>query len=163
MVHNYTIEITRAMHNRECFEVFQKYEKRVHNKDKDSPKGYQRFLCESPLYDPRFPEEQNLPHFNKNHLDDHRNRKDEGVFPRALGSYHMIHRIDGKVAIVGVIDITAYCLSSVYLYYDPEYEFLNPGTLSAIREIEFIKKVRESGLAPETFKYYYMGLYYQDC
>ena len=57
MAHTYTIEITRAMHNQECFDVFQKYEKRVHDKDKDSPKGYQRFLCESPLYDPRFPEE----------------------------------------------------------------------------------------------------------
>ena len=151
------------MHNQECFDVFQKYEKRVHDKDKDSPKGYQRFLCESPLYDPRFPEEQKLPHFNDNHMDDHRDRKDEGVFPKALGSYHMIHRIDGKVAIVGVIDLTAECLSSVYLYYDPQYEFLNPGTLSAIREIEFIKKVRSSGLAPLTFSWYYMGLYYQDC
>mmetsp|Transcript_11530 Transcript_11530/g.15575 ORF Transcript_11530/g.15575 Transcript_11530/m.15575 type:complete len:97 (-) Transcript_11530:407-697(-) len=96
-------------------------------------------------------------------MDDNRTKKDEGVFPKALGSYHMIHRIDGEVAIVGVIDLTAECLSSVYLYYDPKYEFLNPGTLSAIREIEYIKKVREAGIAPETFKLYYMGLYYQDC
>ena len=75
----------------------------------------------------------------------------------------MIHRIDGKVVIVGVIDLTADSLSSVYLYYDPKYEFLNPGTLSALREIEYIKKVRESGAAPPSFKWYYMGLYYQDC
>ena len=99
-------------------------------------------MCESPLYDPRYPEERNLPPFNKNNLDGYRERKDEGIFPRALGSYHMIHRIDGKVAIVGVIDLTTECLSSVYLYYDPKYEFLNPGTLSAIREIEYVKKVR---------------------
>ena len=112
------------------------------------------------MYDPRFAEERNLPHFNKNHLDDHRERKDEGVFPSALGSYHMIHRIDGQVAIVGVNDLTADCLSSVYLYYDPKYEFLNPGTLSAVRELEYIKKVREAGLAPSTFQWYYMGLYY---
>mmetsp|Transcript_31373 Transcript_31373/g.38915 ORF Transcript_31373/g.38915 Transcript_31373/m.38915 type:complete len:97 (+) Transcript_31373:1151-1441(+) len=96
-------------------------------------------------------------------MDDHRTKKDEGVFPKALGSYHMIHKIDGEVAFVGVIDLTAECLSSVYFYYDPKYEFLNPGTLSAIREIEYIKKVREAGIAPETFKLYYMGLYYQDC
>ena len=157
------MEITRAMFDQECFEVFQKYEKRVHEKNKEDPKGYRRFLCESPLYDPSLPEERKLPHFHGNHLDDHRDRKDEGVFPRALGSYHMIHRIDGKVAIVGVIDLTDTCLSSVYLYYDPQYEFLTPGTLSAVRELEFIKKVRLSGLAPETFKFYYMGLYYQDC
>lgn len=143
--------------------MFQKYEKRVHDKDKEKSSGYKRFLCESPLYDPRFPEEQKLPHFHDGHLDDSREMKDEGVWPKAQGSYHMIHRIDGKVAIVGVIDLTGSCLSSVYLYYDPQYEFLNPGTLSAVREIEYIKKVREAGLAPDTFKWYYMGLYYQDC
>ena len=160
MAHTYTIEITRATHEKECFEVFQKYEKKVHDKNKESPSGYMRFLCESPLYDPRFEEEKKLPHFEKKHMDDHRDRKDEGVFPKAFGSYHMIHRIDGKVAIVGVIDLTSVCLSSVYLYYDPKYEFLNPGTLSAIREIEYLKKVQEAALGPETFKYYYMGLYY---
>ena len=61
---------------------------------------------------------------------------------------------------VGVIDLTDTCLSSVYLYYDPRFEFLSPGTLSAIREIEYIKKVQKTGLAPPNFKYYYMGLYY---
>lgn len=61
------------------------------------------------------------------------------------------------------MDLTPTCLSSVYLYYDPKYEFLCPGTLTAIREIEYIKKVRESGLAPDTFQYYYMGFYFQDC
>ena len=151
------------MFSQECFEVFQKYEKHVHGKDKDSKSGYENFLCQSPLYDPRLSEEHNLPHFDKKNIDDHRERKDEGVFPQALGCYHMIHRIDGKVAIVGVVDFTGECLSSVYLYYDPQFEFLNPGTLSAIREIEYIKKVRESGLAPDTFSWYYMGLYYQDC
>ena len=73
-------------------------------------------------------------------MDECRERRDESVFPEALGSYHMIHRIDGKVAIVGVIDMTAKCLSSVYLYYDPKYEFLSPGTLSAIREVEYVRK-----------------------
>ena len=75
----------------------------------------------------------------------------------------MVHRIDGEVAFVGVMDLTPSCLSSVYLYYDPKYEFLSPGTLTAIREIEYIKKVREAGLAPDTFQYYYMGFYFQDC
>ena len=148
------------MFDPECFQVFQRYEKRVHDKDKENPSGYERFLCQSPLYDPRFPEEQSLPHFESKHIDDHRTKKDEGVFPTALGSYHMVHRIDGEVAIVGVLDITSQCISSVYLYYDPKYEFLNPGTLSALREIEYIKKMREGGHAPETFKWYYMGLYY---
>ena len=86
-----------------------------------------------------------------------RERETKGLFPEALGSYHMIHKIDGQIFMVGVIDLTDVCLSSVYLYYDPKYEFLSPGTLSALREIEYIKKVHAQ---KPTFNYYYMGLYY---
>lgn len=75
----------------------------------------------------------------------------------------MIHKINDRIFMVGVIDLTDTCLSSVYLYYDPKFEFLSPGTLAALREIEYIQKVHKQGLAPPTFKYYYMGLYYQTC
>lgn len=54
----------------------------------------------------------------------------------------MIHRINGKVAIVGVLDFLPSSLSSVYLFYDPKWEFLSPGTLSALKEIEYMKKIR---------------------
>jgi arginine-tRNA-protein transferase len=50
----------------------------------------------------------------------------------------MIHRIDGEIMAVGVIDITPQAFSSVYLFYNPKYEFLNPGTLCCLREIEYI-------------------------
>lgn len=49
----------------------------------------------------------------------------------------MNHRIDGKLFAVGVLDYTPNCLSSVYLFYDPEYGFLDPGHLCAIKEIEY--------------------------
>ena len=84
------------------------------------------------------------------------------MFPAGLGSYHMLHYIDGELAIVGVLDITAHCVSSVYLFYDPKWEFLSPGTFAAIREIEYVRKCMTLG-APETFQWYYMGLYYQTC
>ena len=80
--------------------------------------------------------------------------------PKSSGSYHMIHRIDGEVAIVGVLDLLDTSLSSVYLYYDPKWEFLNPGTISALREIEWMKKVRHLTKDPEGFVWYAMGLYY---
>ena len=50
----------------------------------------------------------------------------------------MLHRIDGELIAVGVLDYTHEALSSVYLFYDPKYEFLTPGTLSALLEIEYI-------------------------
>ena len=49
----------------------------------------------------------------------------------------MVHRIDGEVFAVGVLDYTPNVLSSVYFFYDPKYEFLTPGVFGAIREIEY--------------------------
>ena len=73
----------------------------------------------------------------------------------------MLHKIDGVLFAVGVLDMTPKTCSSVYLFYDPKYEFLSPGTLCALREIEYMQKIREENC--QDFKYYYMGLYFQDC
>jgi arginine-tRNA-protein transferase len=50
----------------------------------------------------------------------------------------MLHKIDDKIFAVGVLDLTPEAVSSVYLFYDPDFEFLSPGTLCALREIEYI-------------------------
>lgn len=89
-----------------------------------------------------------------------RNSKHIGYLPTEKGSYHMKHYIDDELAIVGVLDYTDTCLSSVYLFYDPKYEFLSPGTLAAIREIEHVRKIMTTGMFPESFKWYYMGYYF---
>jgi hypothetical protein len=62
---------------------------------------------------------------------------------------------------VGVLDILPTSISSVYLYYDPEYSFLNLGVFSAIREIEYLRHLRKN-LSPE-FKYYCLGFYCHTC
>lgn len=51
------------------------------------------------------------------------------------GSFHQQYILDGKIIAVGVVDILPFCLSSVYLYYDPDYAFLSLGTYSALRYI----------------------------
>ena len=61
--HQYTVEITRAMYTDETFEVFKKYEAHVHGKASKEKSGYDRFLCQSPLYDPTCAEDRALPHF----------------------------------------------------------------------------------------------------
>ena len=70
----------------------------------------------------------------------------------------MLHRIDGELMAVGVIDITPESLSSVYLFYDPKFEFLNPGSLCCLREIEYIQMIQAKYI-PQ-FKFYYLGLYF---
>lgn len=58
--------------------------------------------------------------------------KDE-VLPHGFGSFHQHYILDGKIIAVGVLDILSKCVSSVYLYYDPDYSFLSLGTYSALR------------------------------
>uniref|UniRef100_A0A8B9S6U9 Arginyl-tRNA--protein transferase 1 n=1 Tax=Apteryx owenii TaxID=8824 RepID=A0A8B9S6U9_APTOW len=99
---------------------------------------FTRFLCDSPL------EAENLP-----------NGPDCGY-----GSFHQQYWLDGKIIAVGVIDILPYCVSSVYLYYDPDYSFLSLGVYSALREIAFTRQLHEK--APDLC-FYYMGFYIHSC
>lgn len=142
--HIYTIQITNSMFTEEICEVYLKYEKAVHKRDRD-PNQLQRFLCNSPVYDPeRDTEIANSPSVLFNfELDKKRTYKDEGVYP-GLGSYFMQHRIDGKLIAVGVIDILKTILHSAYFFYDPDYSFLSMGVVSAIREMEYMTFIRNN-------------------
>ena len=100
-----------------------------------------------PLFDPNDkddPEEnksgsnRKINRENAEKPDEHRILKNEGVWPKYRGGYHMLHKINGEIFAVGVLDITEITCSSVYLFYDPKYEFLSPGTLCALREIEYM-------------------------
>lgn len=53
--------------------------------------------------------------------------------PDGYGSFHQHYILDGKLIAVAVLDILPASLSSVYLYYDPDYSFLGLGVYSALR------------------------------
>ncbi|XP_077206098.1 arginyl-tRNA--protein transferase 1 isoform X10 [Paroedura picta] len=99
---------------------------------------FTRFLCDSPL------EAENPP-----------NGPDCGY-----GSFHQQYWVDGKIVAVGVIDILPKCVSSVYLYYDPDYSSLSLGVYSALREIVFTRQLHEKA---SDLSYYYMGFYIHSC
>nr|XP_060624537.1 arginyl-tRNA--protein transferase 1 isoform X1 [Anolis sagrei ordinatus] len=120
--------------------LFTKYQMSIH---KDAPyecneNQFTRFLCDSPL-------EAEHPS----------NAPDCGY-----GSFHQQYWLDGKIIAVGVIDILPKSVSSVYLYYDPDYSSLSLGVYSALREIAFTRQLHEK--APE-LSYYYMGFYIHSC
>ncbi|XP_059517849.1 arginyl-tRNA--protein transferase 1 isoform X19 [Myotis daubentonii] len=99
----------------QSFSLYVKYQMAIHQ---DPPEEcgkteFTGFLCTSPL------EPENPP-----------NGPDCGY-----GSFHQQYWLDGKIIAVGVIDILPYCVSSVYLYYDPDYSFLSLGVYSALRVI----------------------------
>lgn len=125
----------------ESYSVFKKYQMSVHKEaEKDCQQSmFQRFLCDSPL----------VP------------RKGQKGWPCDYGSYHQQYRIDRKLVAVGVFDILPKCLSSVYVFYDPDSSFLTLGVYSALRELELTRKLYLGDT--ERFKYYYMGYYVHSC
>ncbi|XP_075697224.1 arginyl-tRNA--protein transferase 1 isoform X2 [Rhinoderma darwinii] len=120
--------------------LYAKYQMSVH-KDlpyECGPEEFTRFLCDSPL-------ELDTP--------------PDGI-SCGYGSFHQQYWLDGKIVAVGVIDILPYCVSSVYLYYDPDYSFLSLGVYSALREIAFTRELQKKAA---DLCHYYMGFYIYSC
>ncbi|XP_075072399.1 arginyl-tRNA--protein transferase 1 isoform X3 [Mixophyes fleayi] len=124
----------------ESYQVYKRYQTTIHKDPPDKPtiSQFTRFLCDSPL------EPETRP---------------DGLLC-GYGSFHQQYWLDGKIIAVGVIDILPYCVSSVYLYYDPDYSFLSLGVYSALREIAF---TRELQMKAADLCYYYMGFYIYTC
>ncbi|XP_049273018.1 arginyl-tRNA--protein transferase 1 isoform X4 [Rhipicephalus sanguineus] len=80
--------------------------------------------------------------------------------PYSLGSFHQQYWLDGNLIAVGVIDILPTCLSSVYLYYNPDYSFLSLGTYASLREIAYARQLHK--MCP-SIKDYCMGFYIHTC
>ncbi|KAJ1974395.1 Arginyl-tRNA--protein transferase 1 [Dimargaris xerosporica] len=82
----------------------------------------------------------------------------------AYGTYHQKYYLDSTLIAVGVIDILPNFVSSVYLFYNPDYSSLSLGHYCALREIAFTKHLR---LAHPTLlrnlRYYNMGYYIHSC
>jgi len=102
------------MYTEELFDVYTRYEKHVHKKDRDRDQ-LKRFVCSSPVFDHTSQSDQSFVKrpapFNWEIVDELREFKDEPVYP-GYGSFHFYHRIDGKLVAMGVIDITKRILNS---------------------------------------------------
>ncbi|XP_010543738.1 PREDICTED: arginyl-tRNA--protein transferase 1 isoform X1 [Tarenaya hassleriana] len=137
------ILLKRSSFDPEEHELYKRYQLRVHN---DKPEhitesSYRRFLVDTPLIE--------VPPSG-----------DDKVPPCGFGSFHQQYRVDGRLIAVGVIDILPKCLSSKYLFWDPDYAFLSVGKYSALQEINWIK---ENEAPCPTLQYYYLGYYIHSC
>ncbi|XP_008296829.1 arginyl-tRNA--protein transferase 1 isoform X1 [Stegastes partitus] len=122
------------------YQVYKLYQMAIHKDppDKPSESQFRRFLCDSPLeaeYSPDGPEV-------------------------GYGSFHQQYWLDGRIVAVGVIDILPTCVSSVYLYYHPDFASLSLGSYSALREIAFTRQLQKQ--SPK-LSYYYLGFYIHSC
>lgn len=121
-------------------EVYKKYQMAIHG---DTPQKcrmeqYRRFLVDSPLH----PQDSPLG------------------WDCGYGSYHQQYFIDDRLVMVGVLDILTNCVSSKYLYYDPQYGSLRLGVFSALNELALVRRLHS--VNPQ-LRYYCMGYYVHNC
>ncbi|KAK5443491.1 Arginyl-tRNA--protein transferase 1 [Exophiala xenobiotica] len=133
--HKFEINLEGDSCTKEKYDVFLKYQMQIH---KDPPsrwkeKDFKRFLCSG--------------------LD--RKILKIGGNTMKLGSYHQCYRLDGKLVAVAVLDLLPHAVSSVYLFYDPEYRQWDFGKMSALREIALALEAK--------YEFYYMGYYIHSC
>ncbi|XP_060727907.1 arginyl-tRNA--protein transferase 1 isoform X1 [Tachysurus vachellii] len=125
---------------KQSVELFARYQMAIHDDDpvECDESQFKRFLCDSPLE-----AETSL----------------DGP-EMGYGSFHQQYWLDGRIVAVGVIDILPNCVSSVYLYYHPDFAFLSLGSYSALREIAFTRHLQKQ--SPK-LSYYYLGFYIHSC
>ncbi|XP_063046963.1 arginyl-tRNA--protein transferase 1 isoform X2 [Engraulis encrasicolus] len=120
--------------------LYSRYQQAIHGDDPSEcgEDEYKRFLCDSPL-------EAEVP--------------TDGP-EMGYGSFHQQYWLDGRLIAVGVIDILPSCVSSVYLYYHPDFSNLSLGVYSALREIAFTRQLHQQS---SKLCHYYLGFYIHSC
>ncbi|XP_027992180.1 arginyl-tRNA--protein transferase 1 isoform X3 [Eptesicus fuscus] len=156
----------------ESYQVYKRYQMVIHNHSPDEPTVSQVRLVPVSFEDPEFKSSlsQSFSLYVKYQMAIHQDPPEEcgKTEPEnppngpdcGYGSFHQQYWLDGKIIAVGVIDILPSCVSSVYLYYDPDYSFLSLGVYSALREIAFTRQLHEKA---SQLSYYYMGFYIHSC
>ncbi|XP_057476086.1 arginyl-tRNA--protein transferase 2-like [Actinidia eriantha] len=139
----FELRLKRSSFDPEEFALYRRYQIKVHNDTPDhvTESSYKMFLVDSPLI--YIPSTGN------------------GTVPSCgFGSFHQQYLIDGQLVAVGVVDILPKCLSSKYLFWDPDLAFLSLGKFSALQEIAWVK---ENQRKCRSLEYYYLGYYIHSC
>ncbi|DAA78713.1 TPA_exp: Uncharacterized protein A8136_2498 [Trichophyton benhamiae CBS 112371] len=142
--HKFEINLESDSFSVAKFELFLRYQTTIHKEHESRWKhsDFKRFLCSG----------------IKQKTVKHTITQEDGsttTVERKLGSYHQCYRIDGKLVAVAVLDLLPHSVSSVYIFYDPEYEKFELGKISAMREIALTQEMH--------FQHYYMGYYIHSC
>lgn len=139
---NVTIETVKSHYSAEIFELYKKYQQKIHHDSvaELTREQFDGFLVDTPLIYTATPSSSSSS--------------------LACGSYFQLYRLGQKLIAVGVVDILPKCLSSVYFFYDPEYAHFQLGKYSALQEIEWIQHQLQDHPG---FQYYYMGYYIPTC
>ncbi|KAJ7068156.1 arginine-tRNA-protein transferase [Mycena amicta] len=144
--HKFEVVLEPCSYSKAKFELFCKYQEKIHHDSDNSPASFRRFLVDSPLRPHPIPYASAPPAY----------------LPESYGSYHQLYKCDSVLVAVGVLDILPGCVSSVYFFYDPDWENHSLGKLSALREAALAAEIHQAAGAPDK-PYLYMGLYVYTC
>ncbi|TKY88406.1 hypothetical protein EX895_002758 [Sporisorium graminicola] len=159
------VRLGLAASSHEKYQLFRKYQAAIHgesDKDISSEDGFRRFLVDTSIAltwpssgEPLTPAQETQWRVKS---------LDPADLPAELpyGCYHQEYRLDDQLIGVGVLDILPNCVSSVYVFYDPEHKDWQLGKVSALQEIALTKRLgRLKAMADITR--YYMGFYIHTC
>ena len=73
-----------------------------------------------------------------------------------LGTFHQQYYLDSKLVAVSIIDILPHYFVSIYLYYDPDIRFIQPGIYTILRELDFVRQLQKK---QPSLCYYDLGYY----
>jgi arginine-tRNA-protein transferase len=126
------------------YALYCKYQVAVHKDDPEelSEAAYRRFLVDSPLVAEPAGGSRPAP-------------------ACGFGSFHQQYWLAGRLVAVGVVDVLPRCLSSKYLFWDPDLAALGLGKYSALAEIAWVSQ-QQAGPCP-SLAFYYMVRYWRVC
>ena len=150
--HHFEMKMVPAAYDQVSFDLYRRYQVSQHGDDPQelNPASYKRFLVDSPLYDDLSSQDQD---------------RDQPQPLVKYGSFHQQYWLDGRLIAVGVVDVLPRCLSSVYLYWDPDLAHLGLGKLTALLEIQWVqsRSLNPPLSPPRNLHWYYMGYYIPTC
>ncbi|KAJ3684683.1 hypothetical protein LUZ61_013847 [Rhynchospora tenuis] len=135
------IRMKRSQFDPDEYALYEKYQTLVHQDKEVSKDSYIQFLVDTPIPFVEPDGSSSIP-------------------PCGFGSFHQQYLVDGKIIAVGVVDILPKCLSSKYLFWDPDYAFLSLGKFTALKEIQWVSEIQAH--CP-SLEYYYLGHYVHSC
>ncbi|ETS61445.1 hypothetical protein PaG_04477 [Moesziomyces aphidis] len=149
----------------EKYELFRRYQGKIHGESEEdisSEKGFRRFLVDSSLTLTWPSVGQPLTASQESAVRSQSWSTCEISEELPYGCYHQEYRLDGKLIAVGVLDILPKCVSSVYVFYDPDFGELQLGKVTALQEIALAKRLGRVEAMREV-AYYYLGFYIHGC
>lgn len=118
----FEMRIVKNTFSPDSFILYRFYSFVIHKKTIETEKAYSSFLC------------RNIFGYKTITKGAHPN-----ITSLELGSFHIQYFINDYLAGISVVDLLPGSMTSCYFFYDPRLSFLSLGTISALKEIEFVQ------------------------